>query len=62
MSEPEQPVFSVGDLVVKDRGDYVYAGEVRSVVVKRSGQVRYVVENGAGMLMIFSASQLARSA
>jgi hypothetical protein len=50
--------FQVGDSVVKGGGDYTFEGVVRSVFAKRSGAVRYVVENDAGILHIFSAGNL----
>jgi hypothetical protein len=57
MTEKET-MFKVGDRVEKGVGDYAFNGEVRAVFEKRSGAVRYVVENGDGILHIFSAQQL----
>lgn len=39
--------FSVGDRVVKFKGDYTAAGEVRSVYLTKAGKPRYVVEYDA---------------
>lgn len=50
--------FNVGDLVVKETGDYTFEGWVISVFMKRSGKVRYVVENPQGILHIFSNGNL----
>lgn len=55
-------VFAKGDRVHKDRGDYCFEGEVRSVVVKRSGAIRYVVENNEGLLLILSENQIKKGA
>lgn len=58
MSERTGLPISVGDRVIKDHGDYTFEGEVRAIVVKRSGQYRYVVEDDRGLLFIFSAYDL----
>jgi hypothetical protein len=52
--------FNVGARVKKSSGDYTFEGEVRAIVCKRSGEVRYVVEDDRGLLMIMSAKQLER--
>ena len=52
------PAFAFGDAVTKIGGDYTLDGEVRAVVVKLSGQVRYVVEDDRGQLHIYRADQL----
>src|SRR5215831_8579918 len=44
--------YILGDYVRKRRGDYVYEGWVVGVIHKRSGQLRLVVEDARGMLMI----------
>ncbi len=36
--------FSVGDRVVKYKGDYTAIGEVRSAYLTKAGKARYVVE------------------
>jgi hypothetical protein len=51
--------FIVGDKVQKVGGDYTFVGVVVSVFWKRSGQVRYVVEDDRGILHIFSEKNLA---
>ena len=61
MSEQQgEPAYKVGDRVRKHSGDYTLEGEVRAVVVKLSGQVRYVVEayHPRGLLHIYSAANL----
>lgn len=50
--------FQVGDRVRKDEGDYTFEGVVRAVFTKRSGVIRYVVEDDRGLLFIFNSSQL----
>jgi hypothetical protein len=52
--------FSIGDTVTKTGGDYRFSGTVVSAFSKKSGKVRYVVENEAGILHIFSGKQLAK--
>lgn len=54
----EEPAFAVGDRVHKPEGDYRFSGFVQAVLRKRSGAVRYVVENSDGILHIFSEPQL----
>jgi len=48
----------VGDSVAKTGGDYTFFGKIVSVFQKKSGAVRVVVENQAGILHIFSPRQL----
>lgn len=50
--------YKVGGRVRKEGGDYSYEGEVVGVIKKRSGKVRYVVENDDGLLFIFNEKQL----
>lgn len=50
--------FNVGDLVGKPDGDYRFNGVVIGVSVKRSGEVRYTVEDDRGTVHVFSAKQL----
>ncbi len=50
--------YKVGDKVRKTSGDYKFSGTVVSVFFKKSGAVRYVVENDDGLLFIFNGSQL----
>jgi hypothetical protein len=51
-------IYEVGTKVAKTGGDYTFHGEVVAVFSKRSGQVRYVIENDEGILHIFSGKQL----
>lgn len=46
--------MNLGDKIIKDSGDYTFKGEIVSVFTKKSGVVRYVVENDAGILLIMS--------
>jgi protein gp37 len=54
----EPPFFYFGDRVSKVGGDYRFDGEIRGVVTKLSGALRYVVEDDRGVLHVFSAKQL----
>ena len=51
--------FRVGSVVQKTGGDYRFVGTVVAAFTKGSGVIRYVVENGDGLLHIFSEAQLA---
>lgn len=51
-------MFEIGDHVEKTGGDYTYQGEIIGVITKKSGAVRYIVENDMGMLFIFNGTQL----
>lgn len=60
MAEEPLPQFAK---VVKTGGDYTFDGEIVAVFTKRPrngkpGPWRYVVENGDGILHIFSGKQL----
>ena len=62
MSEPfDSRGFSVGDAVSKVGGDYRFDGVVVAAFAKRSGLVRYVVEDDRGILHIFSSRNLERA-
>ena len=50
--------IQVGDVVIKDSGDYTFSGIVVSVFPKLSGQTRIVVEDDRGLLFIFNPTQL----
>jgi len=52
--------MNLGDYVIKDSGDYTFEGWIVAVFHKRSGMVRYVVENPAGILHIYSEKNLKR--
>lgn len=56
----EAPLFYFGDHVSKVGGDYHFDGEIRGVVTKLSGALRYVVEDDRGVLHVFCAKQLTR--
>lgn len=51
-------VFHEGDQVEKSVGDYRFQGVVVGVVRKLSGEVRYVVEDDRGLLLILNERQL----
>lgn len=53
--------FNRGDRVCKTKGDYVFEGVVVARFEKRSGFLRYVVEDDRGLLFIFSQGQLSRA-
>lgn len=57
MSQPE-PEFHIGDWVIKQGGDYSFEGLVVASFTKIGGARRYVVENGQGILHIFSGKNL----
>lgn len=50
--------FKVGERVKKINGDYTFEGEIVSAFKKKSGQIRYVVEDDRGILHIFSPNNL----
>jgi hypothetical protein len=52
--------FAVGDSVEKTGGDYSFEGVVVSTFQKKSGKIRRVVEDGRGILHIFSEGNLRR--
>jgi hypothetical protein len=55
-------VKQIGERVIKETGDYTFEGDVVAVITKRSGQIRYVVEDDRGLLMIFAPHQIERKA
>lgn len=50
--------FNIGDQVIKNMGDYKFHGTVVSVITKLKGDLRYVVEDGRGLLLIMSEKQI----
>jgi len=48
----------IGRKVQKRGGDYEFDGEIRAVIVKRSGAVRYAVEDDRGLLLVMNAKQV----
>lgn len=48
---------AIGLRVEKRGGDYEFDGEIRAVIVKRSGAIRYAVEDDRGLLLVMNASQ-----
>lgn len=53
--------LSVGARVEKRGGDYTFEGVVVAAFHKRGGEIRFVVENDAGILHIFSEKNLERA-
>ena len=51
--------YELGDFVRKTGGDFSFEGHVVGVIRKRrSGEIRYVVEDSRGLLFIFRCEQL----
>lgn len=57
---PDEPKYTIGDDVYKIGGDYRYEGVIVAVVRKLSGSIRYVIEDGRGLLFIFNEGSLGR--
>lgn len=55
MAQTHEPF--IGKKVEKRSGDYRFDGEIRAVIVKRSGEVRYAVEDDRGLLLVMNAKQ-----
>lgn len=53
-----EKVFDVGQRVAKVGGDYSFIGTVRTRFTKKSGEIRYAVENEDGVLHIYSGKNL----
>lgn len=47
-------MIQVGDRIYKTSGDYSFEGEIMAIIKKRSGAVRYAVEDDRGILMIMN--------
>lgn len=58
MTELRDEYFDVDDPVRKVGGDYTFEGWVVAKFNKRSGAVRYVVEDDRGVLHVYSAKNL----
>lgn len=50
--------FEVGDRVKKTGGDYRFDGQIVAKFRKRSGAIRFVVEDDRGLLFIFSSNNI----
>ena len=50
--------MEIGDTVIKDAGDYTFAGVILPSLKKLSGAERYVVENPDGIVHIFSEKNI----
>lgn len=54
-----EPRYKRGDLVEKKKGDYTFIGRVAAAFKKLdSEQIRYVVQDPRGILMIMNEQQL----
>jgi hypothetical protein len=53
-----EDTLKVGDLVIKTKGDYSFRGEIVAKFKKRSGAVRFVIEDDRGLLLIMNILQL----
>jgi hypothetical protein len=51
-------VFAEGVLVEKCTGDYTFEGTVVGIVRKKSGEIRYVIEDDRGLLLIMNEKQI----
>lgn len=47
----------IGRRVIKTSGDYEFDGEIRAIIPKRSGAIRYAVEDERGLLLVMNAKQ-----
>jgi hypothetical protein len=54
--------LEVGERVIKDGGDYTFEGVTIAVFKKRSGAIRYAVEDDRGIVMIMNPQQLRKPA
>ncbi|MBS67249.1 MAG: hypothetical protein Tp170SUR191951_43 [Prokaryotic dsDNA virus sp.] len=52
-----RPGTHIGRRVQKRSGDYDFDGQIRAVIIKRSGAVRYAVEDDRGLLLVMNAKQ-----
>ena len=50
--------LEAGDHVIKDSGDYIFEGVIIAVFKKRSGAIRFAVEDDRGVVMIMNSQQL----
>lgn len=53
----DQPAGPIGHRVAKRSGDYEFDGEVVAIIPKRSGAIRYAVEDDRGLLLVMNARQ-----
>ncbi len=52
--------YAEGDPVSKVGGDYTFDGWVVGIITKRSGLIRYAVEDDRGVVHIFRAEQITK--
>jgi len=50
-----------GSIVHKRGGDYEFDGQIVGTITKKSGAIRYVVEDDRGLLLIMNGSQISGS-
>lgn len=55
---PARDDRAIGHRVTKRGGDYEFDGVIVDVIRKRSGAIRYVVEDDRGLLLIMNAKQV----
>jgi hypothetical protein len=53
-----EPTFHLGQRVRANGRDYQFEGTIQSVFRKRSDQIRYVVEDDRGVLLVHSGRTL----
>ncbi|APZ81791.1 hypothetical protein vBEliSR6L_26 [Erythrobacter phage vB_EliS_R6L] len=53
----DQTAGPIGHRVSKRSGDYEFDGEVVAIIPKRSGAIRYAVEDDRGLLLVMNARQ-----
>lgn len=46
--------MEIGSYVIKDSGDYTFEGWIIAVFKKRSGAIRYAIENKEGIVLIMN--------
>jgi hypothetical protein len=51
-------VVEIGTKVAKRGGDYDFDGEVVAIITKKSGAIRYAVEDERGLLLIMNERQV----
>lgn len=51
-------MIEVGTKVHKRTGDYEFDGEVVAIIPKKSGAIRYAVEDDRGLLLVMNERQI----
>lgn len=47
----------IGDRIIKDQGDYQFVGTIIGILTKRSGAIRYAIEDDRGLILIMNDKQ-----